>query len=113
MEGMQIPNDVIVFFTQLVPCLLYIWDEIHLCGCFSISMGYNLKARVRNNFVNSGMLQFNISDLNPVELLLEQLNRKVRKKFPTFKKILSNALKESWNGILPETIQKLITRCLV
>ena len=49
-------------------------------------------------------------DLNPIELLWEELDRKVREKATTSKEEMWNALLESWNNIQQETIKKLIAR---
>ena len=49
-------------------------------------------------------------DLNPIELLWEELDRKVRQKCPTSKEHLWQILEESWLSITPEIINKLINR---
>ena len=43
-------------------------------------------------------------DLNPIELLWEVLDRKVRQKCPTSKEHLWQILEESWLSITPEII---------
>jgi len=48
-------------------------------------------------------------DLNPIELLWDELDRKVRKTCPTFQTDLWSKLLEEWQ-IQPETLQKLIER---
>jgi len=64
---------------------------------------------------NSGTLKYMVwpsqsPDLNPIELLWDELDREVRKICPTSKESLWNALKASWNAIRPETIQNLLLR---
>ena len=49
-------------------------------------------------------------DLNPIELLWEELDRKVRETQPSSLENLWNILQEQWNAIQPETLRKLINR---
>lgn len=49
-------------------------------------------------------------DLNPIELLWEELDRTVRHRCPSSQEDMWNALQESWSSISMETIQKLIAR---
>lgn len=49
-------------------------------------------------------------DLNPIELLWDELDRRVRKETPTSTAHLWNILQEQWNNIPNETIHKLINR---
>ena len=49
-------------------------------------------------------------DLNPIKLLLEELDRKVRETQPSSLENLWNILQEQWNAIQPETLRKLINR---
>lgn len=49
-------------------------------------------------------------DLNPMELLWEELDRNVREQCPSSQQAMWNALEESWNNISQETIDKLIAR---
>lgn len=49
-------------------------------------------------------------DLNPIELLWEDLGRRVRNVGPTSKAQLWNILQNEWNNITLATIQKLIRR---
>lgn len=49
-------------------------------------------------------------DLNPIELLWEELDRNVRNRGPTSQEEMWNALCESWNNISQDTINKLIAR---
>ena len=48
--------------------------------------------------------------LNPIELLWEELGRKVRQKCPTPKEHLWQILEESWLSITPEITNKIINR---
>jgi len=64
---------------------------------------------------NSGDLKYMVwpsqsPDYNPIELLWDELDSEVRKKCPTSKDSLWNAIKASWNAIRPETIQNLSDR---
>ena len=47
-------------------------------------------------------------DLNPIELLWEELNRRVRDLKPASPPGLWDCLNEAWNNIPPQTLQKLI-----
>lgn len=49
-------------------------------------------------------------DLNPIELLWEELDRKVRQQCPTSQTTLWAILQDSWQSISDETIEKLIDR---
>ena len=49
-------------------------------------------------------------DLNPIELLWEELYRRVRDLKPTSLPCLWDCLNEAWNNIAPQTLQKLIKR---
>lgn len=49
-------------------------------------------------------------DLNPIELLWDELDRKIRIKGPTSKTHLWQVLKEAWSEIQPETLEKLTNR---
>ena len=49
-------------------------------------------------------------DLNPIELLWEQLDRKVREKCPTSQSDMRNLLQQAWNEITPEYLTKLTAR---
>lgn len=49
-------------------------------------------------------------DLNPIELLWDELDRKVRDLKPTSLPGLWNSLNETWNNIQPQTLQKLVER---
>jgi transposase len=49
-------------------------------------------------------------DLNPIELLWEELDSNVRSRCPSSQEIMWNALNEIWNTISQETIDKLIAR---
>lgn len=49
-------------------------------------------------------------DLNPIELLWEELDRKVRQQCPTSKPALWKILQDSWKSIDDATISKLIDR---
>lgn len=49
-------------------------------------------------------------DLNPIELLWDELDRRVREKCPTSKEDLWKILQLEWNNIPKETIQKLYDR---
>ena len=49
-------------------------------------------------------------DLKPIELLWEELDRKVRQKCPSSKEHLWQILEESWLSTTPEIINKLINR---
>lgn len=49
-------------------------------------------------------------DLNPIELLWEELDRKVRDRCPSSQEDMWKALQESWNNVSQETINKLIAR---
>lgn len=49
-------------------------------------------------------------DLNPIELLWEELDRNVRIRCPSSQEDMWKALQESWNNISQETIDKLIAR---
>ena len=49
-------------------------------------------------------------DLNPIELLWEEMDRKVRLQCPTSKSDLWKASQNAWNNISTETITKLIDR---
>ena len=49
-------------------------------------------------------------DLNPIELLWEQLDQKVREKFPTSQSDMWNLLQQAWNEITPEYLTKLTAR---
>ena len=49
-------------------------------------------------------------DLNPIELLWEELDRAIRKVCPTSEKHLSQSLQNAWTSITQETIDKLIAR---
>ena len=49
-------------------------------------------------------------DLNPIELLWEELDRRVRDLKPTSFPGLRDSLNEAWNNIPPQTLQKLIER---
>lgn len=49
-------------------------------------------------------------DLNPIELLWEELDRKVRERCPTSKESMWQCLKDNWEAISDKTIQKLIAR---
>ena len=49
-------------------------------------------------------------DLNPIELLWEQLDWKVREKCPTSKSDMWNLLQQAWNEITPEYLTKLTAR---
>ena len=67
---------------------------------------------------NSGDLKYMVwssqsPDLNSIELLWDEFDREVRKKCPTSKDSLWNAIKASWNVIRIETIQNLLARMLI
>ena len=47
-------------------------------------------------------------DLNPIENLWEELDRRVRRSHISNKKDLIKILKEAWNSIEPDTIRKLL-----
>ena len=47
-------------------------------------------------------------DLNPIENLWEELDRRVRRSHISNKKDLIRILKEAWNSIEPDTIRKLL-----
>lgn len=49
-------------------------------------------------------------DLNPIELLWEELDREVRKAPPTSTDNMWNKLQEAWARITPETLAKLLGR---
>ena len=49
-------------------------------------------------------------DLNPIELLWEELDRRVRDLKPTRLPGLWDCLNEAWNNIPRQTLQKLIER---
>lgn len=49
-------------------------------------------------------------DLNPIELLWDELDRRVRVVGPTSKEQLWNILQQEWNNIPGDTIRKLIER---
>ena len=49
-------------------------------------------------------------DLNPIELLWDELDRRVRDLNPTSLPTLWNCLQEAWNNIQPQTLQKLVER---
>ena len=49
-------------------------------------------------------------DLNPIELLWEELDRRVRDLKPTSLPGLWDCLNEAWNNGPPQTLQKLIER---
>ena len=49
-------------------------------------------------------------DLNPIELLWEELDRRMRDLKSTSLPGLWDCLNEAWNNIPPETFQKLIER---
>lgn len=49
-------------------------------------------------------------DLNPIELLWEELDRRVRNLKPTSLPNLWECLKDAWNDIQPQTLQKLVER---
>ena len=51
-------------------------------------------------------------DLNPIELLWDELDRKIRTVCPTSKFHLWNIIEQEWNNIQKETIRKLIERML-
>ncbi|KAH0812694.1 hypothetical protein GEV33_010097 [Tenebrio molitor] len=53
---------------------------------------------------------FQSPDLNPIEKLWDQLDRKVRKECVTSKENLQRALQREWNNIQQETLTKLVTR---
>ena len=49
-------------------------------------------------------------DLNPIELLWDELDRRVRKVCPTSTQHLWNILQQEWNNILTTALEKLIKR---
>lgn len=49
-------------------------------------------------------------DLNPIELLWEQLDRMVRKKCPSSQSNLWEGLLEAWGEISPDYLNKLTAR---
>lgn len=49
-------------------------------------------------------------DLNPIELLWEEMDRRVRLKGPTSKSHMWEILQESWNEIDPNTLRKLVEK---
>lgn len=49
-------------------------------------------------------------DLNPIELLWDELDRKVRTKCPTSQKNLWEILQKAWTEITPQVLDKLICR---
>lgn len=49
-------------------------------------------------------------DLNPIELLWEELDRRVREQCPSSESVLWNILQDCWSNISQETIQKLTAR---
>lgn len=49
-------------------------------------------------------------DLNPIELLWDELDRRVRDLKPTSLPRLWECLKEAWDNIQPQTLQKLVER---
>lgn len=49
-------------------------------------------------------------DINPIELLWDELDREVRKMQITSKKTLWECLNQAWIGLKPETLQKLVCR---
>ena len=51
-------------------------------------------------------------DLNPIELLWEELDRRVRDLKQTSLPCLWDCLNETWNNIQPQTLEKLIDRVL-
>ena len=70
------------------------------------------------NKENCGNLKYmawlsQLPNLKQIELLWDKLDRDVRKKCPTSYENLWNALRESGNTILPETIQNLLARKVI
>jgi len=49
-------------------------------------------------------------DLNPIELLWDELDRRVRNECPTSKNHLWSILQEAWNNLSQVTIENLIER---
>ena len=82
----------------------------------AISSGINLigrgsftnKITIQNIHQNFVLLQS--PDLNPIELLWEELDRRVRDLKPTSLPGLWDCLNEAWNNIPPQTLQNLIER---
>ena len=109
-------------------------NQIVLCQCYAIPSGINLIGRgfifqQDNDPKHTSKLctsylgrkkvagDLNIMewppqspDLNPIELLWEELDRRVRDLKPTSLSGLWDCLNEAWNNIPPETLQKLIER---
>ncbi|GJQ72374.1 hypothetical protein Trydic_g3457 [Trypoxylus dichotomus] len=51
-----------------------------------------------------------LPDLNPAELLWDELNRKVKQATPTSTAILWSLLQKEWNTISEETLRELVGR---
>lgn len=49
-------------------------------------------------------------DVNPIELLWEELDRQARMMCPTSEKTMFDCLKEAWNNLTMEKLRKLIER---
>lgn len=49
-------------------------------------------------------------DINPIELLWDEVDRRVRTKCPTSKTEMWNCLSSEWNNIQPEILENLIAR---
>jgi transposase len=49
-------------------------------------------------------------DLNPIELLWEEMDREIKKRKPTSLRDLENICRQVWSELAPEILQKLINR---
>ena len=51
-----------------------------------------------------------ISDLNPIELIWEEMNRQIRIRKPTNEAMLLEVVHDVWNSLTPDTINNIIDR---
>lgn len=69
-----------------------------------------LEAKKNENILKVMVWPPQSPDLNPIELLWDELDRRVRRECPTSKEKLWNILQREWNNITPDVIRKLIER---
>ena len=69
-----------------------------------------LREKERRRVLNYMVWPAQSPDLNPIELLWDEFDRKIRIKGLTSKTHLWQVLKEAWSEIQPETLEKLTNR---
>lgn len=69
-----------------------------------------LKSQAEDNILEIMTWPPQSPDLNPIEKLWDELDRRVRQRAPTSKQQLWSMLESEWQNIPPETLQQLTNR---